>query len=357
MWPLIYIYIFVFSFGLSVILTMSMIGIARRFNILDRPEGRKVHSVSTPLLGGLAIFLAFNLTIIINLSLLFLFKTSRLFPHELGQYLSGINSTKMQLFTILFVGFLVMMIGLVDDLKKLSPFYKLILEICLALVLYFAGIKITLFIRNEIVSAVLTVGWIVGITNAFNLLDNIDGLSCGVAAIAGVIFFIIAAGGGQYFVSCITIAFTAIMLGFLVFNFPPAKIFMGDAGSLYLGYILGVLTIIETFYTRHLPTTLPVIMPLLILAVPLFDTISVLYIRIKNHRPVYTGDRNHFSHRLLRLGMNTKQTVLFIYLLTFLLGIGAILLKGLTVLPSLILLIQSIGIIFIIVILENIKTK
>lgn len=357
MWILIYTFIFMLAFSLSLGLTAVMKRLAGRLNIIDRPDKRKLHQNPTPLLGGIAIFLAFNLTIILNLIILCFLQKNSWLPPQLAQTLSGLSRVRLELFAILFAGLFIMLLGLIDDIKKLSPRIKLLVEIILAILLYYSGVKITVFLKSEICSLFITVFWIVGVTNAFNLMDNMDGLCGGVAAVAAAIFFTVSVSHQQYFVSCIAIAFIAVLIGFLRFNFPPAKIFMGDAGSLYIGYVLSILTIISTFYTTRSPTALPIIMPFLILAVPIFDTLSVIYIRSQNRRPIFIGDTNHFSHRLLRLGLTTRQTVLFIYLVTFCLGLGALLLRNLAFGPALIILIQAMCIIAIIVILENVKTK
>jgi len=128
---------------------------------------------------------------------------------------------------------------------------------------------------------------------------------------------------------------------------------MGDAGSLFIGYMLSLLTVMATFYTAASPTLIPVIMPLLILSVPIFDTLSVVYLRIKQKKPVFKPDKSHFSHRLVKLGMNEKKVVLFIYLLAFIIGLGALLLKHLAFMSSIIVLIQALGIIAIIILLER----
>ena len=164
------------------------------------------------------------------------------------------------------------------------------------------------------------------VTNTFNLLDNMDGLASGVAFISSLIFLYIALITKQWFVSALLASFIGVLLGFLIFNFPPASIFLGDAGSLWIGFTISSFTILTTYYTHELPTSLPVIMPLLILGVPFFDTLSVIYIRWREKRPLFKADKSHFSHRLVELGFTERQAVLLIYLLTFGTGINATLL-------------------------------
>jgi len=221
--------------------------------------------------------------------------------------------------------------------------------------LFLYGIRITFFINIPFVNCLLTVGWIVLISNAFNLLDNMDGLSSGISFIAAFIFFIIARRNGQFFVSSMLVCFVGVIMGFLRFNMHPARIFMGDCGSLFIGFLLAVLTILGTYYTADTPTAAPIIMPLLIMLVPLFDTFSVIFIRLKNKVSIFKADRNHFSHRLVRLGMSKKSAVLFIYLVTFCTGLGAMLLPYLDRAGCFIILLQACCIILIIILLEKAK--
>ena len=163
--------------------------------------------------------------------------------------------------------------------------------------------------------------------------------------------------GNQILVSLLLVIFIGVLSGFLIFNYPPASIFMGDAGSLFLGYIMSVLSIKATFYVEHNLSIIPIVTPLLILAVPIYDTLSVIIIRIKNRKHIFCGDRNHFSHRLLNLGMSVKEAVLFIYLVTLALGVSAIALKGASFTSQIILLFQAIGLLAIIYLLEKVNNK
>jgi UDP-GlcNAc:undecaprenyl-phosphate GlcNAc-1-phosphate transferase len=174
----------------------------------------------------------------------------------------------------------------------------------------------------------LTVLWIVVITNAFNFLDNMDGLSAGVAAIASAIFALAAADAGQVFVPALAWIVVGALLGFLCFNFSPATIIMGDAGSLVVGFLLSVVTILTTYYdpARDL-TPLGVVVPLMVLAVPLYDVISVVTHRLRLGESPFRGDRRHFSHRLVKGGMTPRGAVLTIYLATAATGLPAIILS------------------------------
>ena len=197
----------------------------------------------------------------------------------------------------------------------------------------------------------------VAIINAFNLLDNMDGLTTGVGLVACFICFIVTSQQQQTFTSIVILAFAGALLGFLRYNFNPAKIFLGDAGSMFIGYMLAVLTITASYYKEGFPTHLPVVMPILILAVPIFDTLSVISIRIKRKEPIFGGDKNHFSHRLVALGFSQRGAVLFIYLISFCLGIIAILLTQVNILGAIIIFIQGVLILVIIALLESVARR
>jgi UDP-GlcNAc:undecaprenyl-phosphate GlcNAc-1-phosphate transferase len=179
-----------------------------------------------------------------------------------------------------------------------------------------------------------------------------DGLACGVALIATFIFLGITDFQNQIFTSYVLIIFAGVLAGFLIFNWYPSSIFMGDTGSLWIGFMLAVLTIMSTFYSEGRPTLLPVIMPLLILGVPIFDTVSVILIRIYRKKPLFVGDKNHFSHRLVYLGMTQPQAVAFIYLVTFCVGINSTLLFTVGKTGAAVILLQAVVIFIIIALLE-----
>jgi len=349
MWNIVYFLGFFSSFILAVILTPVSGKIARKFNVIDIPSPRKVHRVPTPLLGGLGIFFSILLTVSAGV---FLVKMDIIFP-QLKIYSSGILSCLHNLFLILSIGFLVVIFGIFDDAYQLKPFTKLFLQIFVSIVLFFSGIRISLFIHNSLISFIITTGWIVFMMNSFNLLDNMDGLSSGVALISGFILFVFSFQMGQLFVATLLSVFLGAVAGFFVYNFPPAKIFMGECGSSFLGFFLGTITIVITFYKYNVSETfLPFFAPLVIFAVPFFDTLSVIWIRKKRKLPIFKADKNHLSHRLVNLGMSEKQAVIFIYLLTFCTGLGAILMKNLNIWGCMVVLIQVIIILSIVGILE-----
>ena len=356
MWSLVYLYILCFAFLLSLILTPLLRKIALRFSFLDHPEARKLHSQAQPLLGGVAIYLAFTLTIIINLGLVALLEQRpqlmSLLPEVVAERLAGVAATHGRLLAILLGGTIILLLGLWDDLKGgISPRMKLGGQLLAGLVLVVFGIRVALFLPPWL-GIIITLIWVIGITNAFNLLDNMDGLAAGVALIAALIFFLVALQQGQFLVSVILLIFAGSLMGFLPHNFRPATIFMGDAGSMFIGFLLSALIILNTFYVPESPTFLPVIMPLLILGVPIFDTLSVIFLRLKRGQSIFAADKGHFSHRLVGLGMSQKQAVLFVYLVTFCIAINATLLRGAEPAEALVILIQALAIFAFIIFLE-----
>lgn len=355
---LIYFYLFLFSLTCSFIVVKLFKNIAIKFGFVDRPDqDRKIHNKAIPLLGGIGMYIAFTSTILFHITLI-IFKSPilLLLSNDILLKIQGIRSLDLQLTTIFTTTFIIVLLGLFDDLKPLKASIKLLVQISVAILVFLSGIRVSFFINNDFASLLLTVLWIVGITNAFNLMDNMDGLSCGTALIATSFFCIIAITSGQFFVASILLCFAGVLLGFLIFNFPPAKIFMGDAGSMFIGYLLSIFSITNTYYkTDAAITQLSVLMPIIILAIPIFDTFSVIFIRLKNKKSIFKADKNHISHRLLNLGMSQKQAVLFIYLASFCIGIGALLLGSLSKTGCFLVLIQTITIITLIVFLEKFK--
>ncbi|MCP5462420.1 MAG: undecaprenyl/decaprenyl-phosphate alpha-N-acetylglucosaminyl 1-phosphate transferase [bacterium] len=318
-----------------------------------------MHSVAKPLLGGLGIFTALIATILIHYyGILILADTpiknylpifNRLFIH-----IHGMKKVEPQIWGIISGAFFTFVLGLFDDKYGLSAKLKLVLQILIALyIIHFFNIRITMFIKNPILTYAITVLWIIGITNSFNLLDNMDGLSAGVALVASLVFLATALSAGQLFIGLFLIAFIGALAGFLRYNFPPSTIFMGDAGSLTIGFIMATLTVMGTYYIKgSAPTLYPIFMPVLILGVPIFDTLSVIVIRLKNKESIFTADKNHFSHRLLRLGMTHRGVALFVYLVTFCVAINAILLPLLTEIGVVIVAAHTVCILAIIALLE-----
>ena len=300
-WYLIFAVALVESFVAAILLTELVRRIAVRWNVVDSPGHRKMHDTPVPLLGGIAIFTAFNGVVLINLGLLL--QAERFgFEWIEARVLDYFGKDPQQKLAGIFAGgAIIFILGVVDDVKDLSPEVKLVGQITAALVLVTSGVRLDLFIAagletlpvvealSESTRHVLAVGisgaatmfWIVLMTNSLNFLDNMDGLCAGVSSIAALSFFLCLLPAEQYFVCVMLVVFAGSMSGFLFHNFSPAKIFMGDAGSMFAGYILATVAVLGT-YTRGGAPSIAIAAPLLALCVPLFDTFSVIYIRWKN---------------------------------------------------------------------------
>ncbi len=354
-------YLFAFPFLCSLVATRALIKIAGRKGIVDLPGARKSHKKPVPLLGGLGIYFAFLVTVLLHVRLAeFITRNPDFFtflPVELLEILPGIGAVWEKLRVILFGSTVMVLLVLLDDTKDLNARFKLGIQVAAAVVLVVFGIRITLFIDSILFGAAITVLWVVAITNAFNLLDNMDGLSAGVALIAALLFFVTALMEGYVFIASIILVFAGSVAGFLRYNFNPAKIFMGDTGSLFIGYVMASLTVLNRYYAGQSPTFFPVIMPVLILAVPIFDTLSVIFIRLKNRESIFRPDRRHFSHRLVNLGLSPRQAVLLVYLVCFCVGVSSILLREVSLLGVGVIIVQAVAFFGIIAALEAAGAK
>jgi len=338
---------FAVPFALSVLFTALAMRVSPRLGLVDTPGGRKAHERPMPLGGGVAIWLAWGLPLAAALLL-----TRAGGPF--GQFAPRANPLGL----ILAGGFAIMLLGLLDDAFDLSPALRLAVQAAVASGLYLMSneLRVTLFVGWPGLSFLYTVLWIVGITNAFNFLDNTDGLSAGVALVASGVLAFVGFQSGQDLMAWLALGFAGATAGFLVFNFPPARIYMGDAGGLFLGFALSALTILFTFYeSGDAPSgrLYRVLMPLFILALPVFDTVTVIAIRLREGRPIWRGDRSHFSHRLMAIGMSKRETVIFIYLVTFCLGLVATLLGSLDEAGSITTLAIGVTIFVLIALLER----
>lgn len=349
-----YVYGFCITLVFSAIFCKVMIRVALQYNIVANPQRNRLHTHPVPLLGGVAIVGSFYFVIVSHACIIMLFpKLASALPEAIKPYILGGLTRISTLFIIMLGGGLIFLLGLIDDLKVLGPKRKFVFQIILGLILYWNGVRITIFLGDGWPSLFITVAWVVAITNAFNLLDNIDGLSSGIAIIASLFLFLLCVQGGNYLICLLLVIFAGSVCGFLRYNYNPAKIFMGDAGSLFIGYMISVLMIMTTFHVDQNVSLVPIAAPLLILAVPIYDTVSVICIRIKRKKSIFSGDKNHFSHRLLRLGMSQRGAVLFIYLVSLCLGIAALTLVNTDIKNQIILLFQALGLLMIIHLLEK----
>ncbi|MFB6345008.1 MAG: glycosyltransferase family 4 protein [bacterium] len=330
---LIYLMPAIVSFGLAYVLIPLFRELSLYLDFQDRPGEHKSHEEATPLLGGVAVFLAVW-------GALFFVLLQGWF--QVGTQVRGV-----------FLGsLLILLMGLLDDAYHLSAFVKFLVQVGAALILLLYGVSVTLFIGPNIFTGLITILWVVGITNSFNLLDNMDGLAPGVAAISALIFSIISLRQGDLETFFLSITLAGALAAFLRFNFHPAEIFLGDAGSGFLGFYLSALAVAANYIEHSQLPHLPIISPLLIFSVPLFDTFSVMAIRVMEGRSVWDADNRHFSHRLVNLGLSEKTAVLVIYFLTFTVGSLAILMGSVGLNDSLLILTHAIAIFALIILLE-----
>jgi UDP-GlcNAc:undecaprenyl-phosphate GlcNAc-1-phosphate transferase len=345
------------TFILSLILTGAVKAFALRIGFVAKPVKDRFGERTVPLGGGIAIFLTMATIIIIAaLAIRFVMVPGRLTSVAESANIDPADflGKLSQLVVLLLCVLALFMLGLWDDKKHLGPGFKLAVQFAVALVAAAAAeIRVEFFIQNKIATSLFSAVWIVLLINAFNFLDNMDGLAAGIAAIAGCILFVAAVISGQVFVGGLAIVFVGTLLGFLAFNFPPAKIFMGDAGSLVVGFFAAVLTLRTTYYHQaQSGQWYPVLLPAIVMAVPLYDFISVTFLRISHRKSPFVGDTQHFSHRLRKRGLNDTQTTLTLYLATFCTGLGATFLYQVNLLGAIGIFIQTVMILAIIAILE-----
>ncbi|MCS7158118.1 MAG: undecaprenyl/decaprenyl-phosphate alpha-N-acetylglucosaminyl 1-phosphate transferase [Blastocatellia bacterium] len=348
-----YGYIVGVAFILSNGLILAIRKVALAIGILDYPGAHKQHREPKPLLGGVAVFLALLAVIGGHLAALPLLRQQefarRLFPEVLAKF-DTLALVLPTLWVILAGSVVVLITGLADDLSgpRFPAWAKLIGQTIAAALIVAAGVRVSLLEAYPWLAALATLVWIVGITNAFNLLDNMDGLATGVALICSLLLWLITTALGEFHIGLFLSALIGALAGFLAHNFPPARIFLGDAGSLLIGYVLGVITVLASYVAPEEKIRnewFAPFMPVIVLGLPLYDMASVIWIRWREGRPIYRGDRSHLSHRLVELGMSEREAVGTIYLLTFCLGASALLLRDATPMLTLLALGQVAAII------------
>lgn len=303
--------------AVSILTLPFWIRLCRAWGLVDDPGHRKVHDRTTPLAGGLAVMTGFFLPFILGLAALQYVGGSLTWLQGLdlsGWAGFGVEKRTGQ-FLVIGLGALAMLVlGLIDDRWELSPILKFTGQCLIASAVALAGVRVTLFVDNAAFSFLVTVLWVLTITNAFNFLDNMNGLCAGIGAIAAWAFAWAAAVQGQYLAATVAFAMVGALLGFLPFNFPSASAFLGDAGSHLVGFLVGILAILPDYYSTETPARMAVLKPLVILAVPLVDLAQVVILRWRTGRPFYMGDTNHLSHRLTRIGWSRRGAVLLLWL-------------------------------------------
>lgn len=353
------------SFVISLAATWVIRTNAARFGLIDKPNERKVHTTPTPLGGGLGIWLGVISAFAAGqLALYLLTGQSQLrewVPAIAEPHLEGLVLQSHKLWILLGAGTILTLVGLADDRGGLPWQLRLGLQFaiaaaCVALV---NNLQLTAFIASPWITGALSVLWIVALINSFNMLDNMDALSGGVAAIAASILaaiMLLASDpenrGPQLFVAGFLLVLIGGILGFLVHNRPPAKIFMGDAGSYFIGFCIAVATLLATYTDYRGGRRHAILTPLCVMAVPLYDLVTVIFIRLKNGQSPFHPDKNHFSHRLVDLGLTRPQAVLTVYLTTATCGLGALLLHRVDALGAAIIMLLIGCVLLLIAILE-----
>lgn len=305
-----YIAAFAGAFAITLLTTPYAKKLSILFGAIDFPKDRGMHKKPMPRMGGIAIVLGFMITVII-----------------LSFFIKGIEIRK---FTGLIIGSgIVAVLGMVDDVKNLRARFKLCVQIVAALVVIFSGIKIEAMFWPfptylESLSAPITLIWIIGVTNAVNLIDGLDGLAAGVSSIAALSIMVLCILTGSELAVVLTSALAGSCIGFLPQNFNPAKVFMGDTGSTFLGFVLAVTSVLGVFKSYAI---LAFIVSVLCLGLPVFDTLFAMARRVKNHKPIMTADRGHLHHRLIDHGFSQRQAVLILYAISLFGGVIAIMIS------------------------------
>ena len=296
---------FLLAMFVSYVLTPYIKKLAFKIGAVDKPDMRKVHKRIMPRLGGLAIYIAFVVGCLASMEL------------------------TMDLVGILIGGTMITVLGVLDDVYQLPAKVKLIGQIAAACVLVLFDIRIEWvnnplggFFYLDMLSIPFTILWVISFTNVVNLIDGLDGLAAGVSAIASLTVILVAIQMGYFHVALLTAALAGAIIGFIRYNFNPATIFMGDTGSMFLGYMLAAISIYGAVKTA---TTIALIVPAIALGLPILDTAFAIMRRYVNGKPIFQPDKGHLHHRLLDTGMSHKEVVLFMYGITAILCIGAVL--------------------------------
>lgn len=296
---------------LSVMITPVIIRLGRRFNVVDLPSIRKVHCRPIPRIGGVAVFVPM---MCMTISVLFL--------RNLAD--GSFSETKPKITALLLAATFIFFVGLTDDIKGIRARTKLLCQVAAAIIVYVFGIRITyITVSNWLTlnlgwfSLPLTILWIVGITNAVNLIDGMDGLAAGISAVACSMMVVLSIHFCQPVMAVIMLSLLGALCGFLLFNFNPAKTFMGDCGSLFIGFTLASASVMCTAKSNAFVS---LTLPILVLGIPIFDTLFSILRRFLSRRSIFSPDLDHFHHRLLALGLGQRQVVIIAYAVTLLAG-------------------------------------
>ena len=288
-----------------------------RLNLVDDPGHRKIHNSPIPLAGGFAVLTGILLPLGVGAVLL---KFGIVKISSAGLIVHGIDRRAVELAVLALGAVAITILGWLDDKHELQALPKFIGQLLIAIAVAAASKRITLFVPSEVFSYAITIIWVLTVINAFNFMDNMNGLCAGLGAIGAFIFAFIAATNGEYLVAITGFLMCGALVGFLPWNFPNARAFLGDAGSHLVGYLLAVMAILPHFYTKQNPRPLAVLAPLFVLAIPLFDLAQVSLFRALNKKPFWIGDTNHLSHRLVQAGLSRTSAVLLLWLIAAIIG-------------------------------------
>jgi len=326
------------AFLVSIVTTRIVRQLAPGWGLIDQPAARKVHRTPTPLGGGIGIWAGVVLPLAVaHAAVWWLVQSDPLpawLPHEIEPHLQGVLDRVGLLWGIITAGTLLSVMGLIDDLCDLPWQPRLAVQILTAAALVAGGVQVSVFHDHPWIGYVLTTGWILVLINSFNFLDNMDGLSGGIALIASLLFasiMLTSLSEPRWLVGGVLLVLSGALCGFLWWNWSPASIFMGDTGSYFIGLLMATMTVLGTFYESEGDSrSFLMLAPLCVLAVPLYDFLSVMIIRLSQGRSPFKPDKSHFSHRLVELGLKPRNAVLTVHLTTLTTGLGALLLYRLT---------------------------
>ncbi|MCL1924658.1 MAG: undecaprenyl/decaprenyl-phosphate alpha-N-acetylglucosaminyl 1-phosphate transferase [Defluviitaleaceae bacterium] len=308
---LIYLVAFFVGFSTSILTTPLAKKISIKFGAIDKPKKRGVSKREVPRLGGIAIILGFMASMLVLIPFVEEFRTLQF---------AGIAAGAL----------IIAILGIFDDIKDLNSKLKFFVQLIASLIVVLSGTRIEMIVwpvleSNPIIqtfSIPLTIMWIIGVTNAVNLIDGVDGLAAGVSSISSLFIMVLCILTGEPLAVIFSAALAGSSLGFLPRNFNPAEIYMGDTGATFLGFVLAVTSVMGLFKTY---TLLAILIAILVLALPILDTLSSIIRRLINHKPIMSADRGHFHHRLIDSGFTQKQTVFILYAVTAIAGIISIL--------------------------------
>ncbi len=346
------------AFWVSFLTTGLMRLIAPRIGLIDKPGARKVHLVPTPLGGGIGIWAGVVVPLLVAQILVHVWDADRpaWLPLELQQHLAGAVYRSRELWGILGAATVLAIMGLVDDFRPLPWKPRMAIQLAVSTAVVVSGVRATIFVSNPWVGVLLSICWFVVLVNSFNFLDNMDGLSGGIALIVSMVFALMMLtkpGDPRWLVGGFFLIVAGSLVGFLCHNWSPARIFMGDSGSYFLGFSIASMTVLGTFYSPMDRNQHVILAPFCVLAVPLYDICSVILIRLREGRSPFQPDKKHFSHRLVALGLTKVQAVLTVLLTTLTTGLLGLTLYAVTSWNAAIVVLACVGcVLLLIAILE-----